>query len=122
LSNGDKLIIRNRGCEYFILTFRFETSRFKSDTTNLQYWFTKTGVMMNEVAEGINAPINIKKGLNFFDDYIEKNRKTEFKEVSLGEEIDFGGSEIRDYLTVDRISLLSEQRYVIEISFLTGPL
>src|ERR1051326_6096260 len=29
--NGDKLIITNAGCEYYVLTFRFETARFKNE-------------------------------------------------------------------------------------------
>ena len=32
--NGDKLIIRNWGCEYYVLTFCFETTKFQQDTTN----------------------------------------------------------------------------------------
>jgi len=33
----NKLIITNGGCEYFVLAFRFETTKFQRDTTNLEY-------------------------------------------------------------------------------------
>jgi len=35
LENGDKITIRHGGCEYFIQTYRFETSRFQADTTDI---------------------------------------------------------------------------------------
>ena len=53
-SNGDKLIIENGGCEYFVLTFKFETSRFQSDTSDAVYWFSKSIVLMKEILPGIN--------------------------------------------------------------------
>jgi hypothetical protein len=40
-SNGDKLIIRNWGCESYILTFRFEASRFWTLKINLGFGLKK---------------------------------------------------------------------------------
>lgn len=38
LPEGDKVKIKNFGCEYYILSFELTTSRFAADTTDLQYW------------------------------------------------------------------------------------
>lgn len=37
--NGDKVIIRNRGCEYVTLQFQFLTSEFQPDSMNIRYGY-----------------------------------------------------------------------------------
>lgn len=115
--NGDKLTIKNWGCEYYILTFRFETSRFKADTTAMKYWYATAYKIMTEMKKGIDAPINIEKGLAALNEHISKN---EF-DLKLQTEIDFGGEEIRDFVSVEQIEKLSENNYALTISFTTGP-
>ena len=62
--NRDKLTIKNWGCEYFVLTFRFETSRFQQDTSNLDFWFKSAGALMKGILDELEAPIDIRKGIN----------------------------------------------------------
>jgi len=120
--NGDKLVIKNWGCENYSLTFRFETRRFHAETTNLAFWFKKIVLLVNEVDKGIDAPMNIAKGIRELDNYIDNDITSNYKTIRLGEEIDFGFNEIRDFLTVDKITKLSDRRFALEITFVTGPL
>ena len=116
--NGDSLTIKNWGCEYFVLTFRFETSRFKADTTSLKFWYVTTYKIMTEIEHGIDAPIDIEKGLQALSNYISKN----VFDLKLQTEIDFGGDEIRSFVSVDRVEKITDKKYAVEISFATGPL
>lgn len=116
-NNGDTLEIRNWGCEYFVLTFRFETSRFKGDTTDIAFWLDKAVIMMNEIQSGIDTPLDISGGTLAASALLKEN-----KNYVLGEEIVSRGGSIRSFATFDRIQKLSDNRYAVEISYATGPL
>jgi len=118
--NGDKLIIKNWGCEYYVLTFRFETTKFQGDTTNLAYWFRSSAILITGMLSALDAPIDIKRGLVFLHSYIAKHEDN--KTLKLGEEIDFDGSTIRNFLTIDRIEKLNDIKYAVTLSYTTGPL
>jgi hypothetical protein len=117
LENGDKLTINNWGCEYFVLTFRFETERFQADTTDTRYWLDKVATLMREIEKGISAPLDIEGGTLATENFLKGNKNYE-----LGEEIIYDDDLIRDFVTIDRIQKLGEKRYAIEISYATGPL
>lgn len=120
--NHDKLIIRNWGCEYYILTFRFETTKYQHDTTNLEYWFKAAHRLMTGMLEGLDAPIDIKRGLVYLESNILRDEKNGYKNLHLGEEIDFGSNDIRSFVTVDRIEKMTDNKFAVTISFATGPL
>jgi hypothetical protein len=122
LDNGDVLTIKNWGCEYYTLTFQFETTRFQADTNDLKYWFQKAGILLTGILGLENAPMDIKKGLMYLEYYRHHREKEGSEGFNLGEEIDFGGTEIRDIISVDRIAKLSDKKYLVEISVATGPL
>lgn len=117
-TNGDKLVVTNWGCEYYVLTFRFETARFKADTLNLKYWYAAAGKLINKAMPGIDAPLDIERGVRALTNYAASN----VKHLKLGTEIDFGGDEIRDYVTLDTISAIQRNRFAVTISFVKGPL
>ena len=120
--NKDKLIIHNYGCEYYILTFRFETSRFLEDIKNIPFWFRKSATLMSEINDGIDTPFDIKKGLVKLNQYIDKDSSNDYKNLKFGEQIDFGDEDIRSFVTVDKIEKLTDKKYAVEISFALGPL
>jgi len=120
--NGDKLIIRSWGCEYYVLTFRYETTKFQQDTTNLEYWFWSVCKLMTGILGGLDAPIDIKRGLFFLDSYILRDKKNNYRNLNLGEEIYFDGSDIRSFITVDSIEKITETKNAVTISFAIGPL
>ncbi|RYE23630.1 MAG: hypothetical protein EOP42_23085 [Sphingobacteriaceae bacterium] len=121
LPKGDKITIKQSGCEYYVLNFRMETSRFAADTTDLLYWGDATIQLMREVNKGISTPLEISKGLSKLAARLQagKNSKNRLKP---DEEIDFGGTDPREYLTVNRISQLADQRFLLEITFNYGPI
>jgi hypothetical protein len=120
--NKDKLIIHNYGCEYYILTFRFETARFLEDIKNLPFWFRKSASLMSEINDGIDTPFDIKKGLEKLNQYIDNDSSNDYKNLKFGEQIDFGDEDIRSFITVDKIEKLTAKKYAVEISFALGPL
>lgn len=117
-SNGDNLIIHNWGCEYYVLTFRFETSRFNTDTTNMKYWYVNSVKLMNEIKHSIEAPVDIGKGIDVLNKYISANAFN----LKLNKDIDFGINEVRNFVTLESISKISKKRYAVTISFAVGPL
>ena len=118
LDNGDKVIIKNWGCEYYVLSFQFETSKYKADTTAMKYWYVNSCKLMDEIKEGIDAPIDIEKGLQAFNDHISKN----VFDLELETEIDYGENEIRNFVSLDNISKIENNRFAVTISFAVGPL
>ena len=120
--NGDKLIINNWGCEYYTLTFRFETSRFQDNTTNIPYWFKKSVLLVSELYKGLDAPIDIKKGIDKLVNHIDIDMLKNYANLKFGQEIDFGGEEIRDFVTLENVEKLTAKKFAITISFTTGPL
>lgn len=121
LPKGDKITIKQSGCEYYVLDIRMETSRFAADTTDLPYWGDATIQLIREVNKGISTPLEISKGLNKLAARLQadKNSKDRLKQ---DEEIDFGGTDPREYLTFNRISQLADQRFLLEIIFSYGPI
>ena len=119
LKNGEKLIIKNWGCEYFVLTFRIETERFQADTINTIYWLDKAVILMKEIETGIDAPLNIAGGIEAIPLH---TALMDSRTYELGEEIVFKDDIIRDFVTLDRVQRLNDKRFAVEISFASGPL
>lgn len=119
LKNGERLIINKWGCEYFVLTFRIETERFQADTTDTTYWLDKAAILMNEIQDGINAPLNLQGGIEAIPIQLAS---MDSRIYELGEEIIFNNDAIRDFVTLNRVQKINEKRFAIEISFATGPL
>ena len=122
--NNDKLIIHNWGCEYYVLTFRFETSRFQEDEKNLQFWYQKVHLLMTEVMKGLDTPFVTNKELAILKAFIEEKNKTNPDSFKLEEEIncEVGDSDMRSFITFDKIEKLTENKFAIEITFSIGPL
>lgn len=120
--NGDKLIINNGGCESYTLTFRFETSRFQEDTANISFWYKKSVVLISELSKGIDAPIEIKKGIDKLNHHINLSMHNPYTPLSFGQAVDFGDEEPRNIVTVENVEKLTDKKFAITISFTTGPL
>lgn len=116
--NGDHLIIENTGCENYTLIFHFQTSRFSDKLDDARFWYRAAVQLIEQTRKGLvdetNLVANGTKALNMFI----KNNKT----LKFDEEIDFGGKEIRDVVTLSKVKKPKGNRYKIELSFGSGPL
>jgi Fe-S cluster assembly iron-binding protein IscA len=115
--NGDRIVVKNGGCEYFVVTFRFETNRFQADTTDMMYWLDKSAVLVGEISEAIDAPLDFNDGVAM----IKKMNGPEVK-YEPGQEIVYSEGEIRQYTTLDRVEQLDPSRYAVEVTFALGPI
>jgi hypothetical protein len=120
--NGDKLIIKNWGCEYYALTFRFETSRFQSELTDVGFWYKRTVTMLNEINKKTDAPIDIVKGTDRLMNRIEEEVPNGYQNLEFGEELNFEEGEIRSSVRIDKVEKLNDKKFAIEVTFATGPL
>jgi len=120
--NGDKLVITTSGCEYYVLTFRFETARFNGSADDFPFWFGQAIILMREVEKGIDAPIDIAKGIDAMEREVDRRRNSDQKELEPGDEIDFTSGEMNDFVVVDKIEKLNNNLFAVEISFAKGPL
>jgi hypothetical protein len=117
LKNGDELTILNWGCEYYVLTFRFETSRFDRDTSDIKYWMRKGIDFMKEIQPGINAPLDIENGTSALENYLEKEST-----YRLGEEIIYQDDIMRKLVSIHRIKKIGKEKIGLEITYSLGPL
>jgi len=116
-ANGDKLTITNTGCEYYYLGFRFETSRFSAPSSDTKYWFEQAVKLIKQTEKGIDAPVQMADAIQALTKYIENTKKPEF-----GNEIDYGGTDIRTFVSVKKIKKISTQKFALEVYFAVGPL
>lgn len=116
--NGDRLIITNAGCDYFYLGFRLESKRFSARPTDTKYWFKRAVEFIEETENGINdEPIQMGKAVTALKSRLKKTKKPRF-----GEEIDYGGDDIRTFVTVKEVQILAKGKFALEITFAVGPL
>jgi hypothetical protein len=121
LENGDKVIIKNWGCEYFALTFRFETSRFEGELSNTGFWYKRIASVLNEISEKLDAPIDIVKGTERIATEIENDVPNGYQNLKLNKELDFEDNP-RSFVRIDKLEKLDGQKFAMEVTFAKGPL
>jgi hypothetical protein len=117
LSNGDKVIITNSGCENFTLSFQFETSRFKGQLQDTKYWLARSVELMQLIEPGLEPALNLKQGINMLEKYTQTAANP-----SIGHEIDYGGQEIRSIVQLADVKQHGNQNFTVKVVFSTGPL
>lgn len=122
LDNGDKLIIKNWGCAYYALTFRFETSRFQNEPGNIGFWYKRAVTLVNEITKGIDTPLDLAKAKEAIAEQIEKDVPNGYSNLKYGEEIDVANGEPREFVSIDKVEQLNDKIVAIEITFARGPL
>jgi hypothetical protein len=73
LPTGDRLLIINWGCESYHLSFRFETSRFGTDTSKVKQWYSILTQLLYEVEPAINSPVKIQQGIDEIQLYLKQD-------------------------------------------------
>ncbi|MBO9618977.1 MAG: hypothetical protein J7539_08080 [Niabella sp.] len=120
--NADKLTITNTGCDYFTLTFRFETSRFNRDSVSQKYWFNAGSMLMKGVLDGLDAPIDLTKGIRKLDDLIQQSTDSRHGRLGFGKEFDYGSEEMRSIVMLEPVQRIPTGAAVVTVSFSVGPL
>lgn len=118
LNQNTSLTIKNWGCENYTLTFQFLLNNQAEKISNTKFWYGKAIDLMNLVKKGIRREdINlINKGLQAISAYKNKAANPKY-----GNYIEFGGTEIRDTVVLEKI-IKQGNRYKVQISFGIGPL
>jgi len=83
LPTGDRLLIINWGCESYHLTFRFETSRFGTDTSKVKLWYSILTQLLYVIEPAVNAPVKIQQGIDEIRHYLEQDSMPVAYNVSL---------------------------------------
>jgi hypothetical protein len=122
LDKGDRLIIKQWGCAYYVLTLRFETSRFQNEPGNVGFWYKRAVTLVNEVAKGVDAPVELSKATEAIVARIEEDVPNGYKNLKYGEEIEYANGAIREFISIDKAEQLSDKRFAIEITIARGPL
>lgn len=112
------LTIKNQGCENYTLTFQFLVGNQSQKTSDTKFWYGKAIELMNSVKKGIRKEdINlINRGLKAILAYKNKSKNPKYENY-----IDFGGTEIRDVVVLERV-VKQGRKHKVEISFGVGPL
>jgi len=114
-ANGDRLTIKNWGCEYYTLTFRFETTRFQQDTTARAQWYRHSVTLLTELLPGLAAPLDIKDGVAALRRYVDQGNVG-----PRSEEIYYGRPGNVEFVAVDKIQKLAGRKYAVEVTFALG--
>jgi hypothetical protein len=115
---GDKIQVTNSGCEHYMLAFHIETARFNHKTGDLKYWYKSSAELLSELKDGVKVGFDWQKGVEALKEGVDKETG---KQAQLKEEIDFGGTDIRSYVSLDNVQKKGD-KYVIEVTFGVGPL
>ncbi len=83
------------------------------------YWLDAAVGLMNEIQEGIDAPIDIRDAVQAMSVHTASMDSRLYK---LGEDIVFNDDIIKSVASLDRIQKINENRFAIEVSFSIGPL
>jgi len=73
---------------------------------------------MQSIYDNLDVATDIKLGTGKLAQYIKQHPHG----LQFGEEIDFGGDDIRSYITLDKAERKPDKRAAVEVSFLVGPL
>jgi hypothetical protein len=122
LDKGEKLTIKQWGCDYYALTLRFETTRFQNETGNVGFWYKRAVTLVNEVAKGIDAPLEIPKVTDVIAEHIEEDVPNEYKNLKYGEEMEIANGAIREFVSIDKVEQMSDKKFAIEVTIARGPL
>ncbi len=117
LSNGDKVIITNSGCENFALSFQFETSRFTGKVQDTKYWLARSVELMRLIELGVDTPVDLQQGINMLEKYLNT-----VANPVIGHEIDYGDQEIRSIVQLADVRQLGNQSFGLKVIFSVGPL
>jgi hypothetical protein len=127
LNDNNLLFIKNWGCESYALSFTFVIHGDSHDTGSLNYWYKKAILLMNQISNGVDAPIDIWAGVDSLQSHI--NAISDTTKLKIDKEIDYGTADMRTcehanmrtYIVLDDIKK-TENFVLLTVSVVIGPL
>ncbi len=117
LPTGDRLLIINWGCTTFNLTFRFETSRFGTDTSKIKFWYGTLAQLLGLIEPVIKSPvINIRQGINEIHSYLEQDSLP----IAYNIPLNFNNDSIDTEIVFERAKVLADTAVRLDITFSVG--
>lgn len=119
LNQSDSLVIENRGCENYTLTFKFTTAKFSTALSNTKFWYAKAIELVEQTKKGIR-----KEDIRLISDGIATLKKyaRNRKNPKYENHLIYNDSEIKESVALKGVKKLKNGKYEIEVSFGVGPL
>jgi len=116
LGHHDLLRIRNEGCEYYSLSFCFETSEFMADPMNVKNTCETFISLLGKIKDAQNSPIDLNEVITELKTYKESAG------ANLHSEININDGDIREFARVVQVKKISPTTSIFEIEISIGPL
>ena len=113
LPTGDRLLIINWGCESYNLTFRFETSRFGTDTSKVKQWYSILTQLLYVIEPAIDSPVKINRGINEIHNYLKQDTMSVAYNVPLALNRDSVFADI----VFERVKILGDSAVRLDATF-----
>jgi hypothetical protein len=113
LPTGDRLLIINWGCESYNLTFRFETSRFGTDTSKIKQWYSILTQLLYVIEPAIDSPVGILRGINEIHNYLKQDTMPVAYNVPLTINRDSTFAE----MVFERVKILGDSAVRLDVTF-----
>lgn len=116
LRDGTRLSIRNWGCEFYTLTFRFEGQR-PAPPADTRAWYRQAAALLRQTAPGLQA------GIHPLQAAAALTRAADAKIApALNQELHYAGEEIRETVTLAQARSTGGTSYHLELTVALGPL
>ena len=119
ISDTETLILKNTGCESYVLVLRFEVPSQERKTDDVTFWYKRLVKLVSEVSGYIDSPVNLKEAngklINYIDDYDNQPLK-------LGQYITIYDGDIPEVMAFQKIKNIGEDKVALELSIWVGPL
>jgi hypothetical protein len=119
LSDTEKLIIKNTGCESYTLVLRFEVPAQEKTPDDVIFWYDRLVGLIEETGDYINSPINIKEAnlelFNHINNFIDQ--PVQLEDYFLLEDLG-----IPKTISFDKILDIGSGKIALEFCIRIGPL
>lgn len=120
LAANGRLVIKNSGCEYYVLKLRFESARVAHDPADAAFWYRNAAVRLDAISRGLESSIDLRQAAKKLRQVAGQTKKG--KPLKFGRDITFVPGEIRQFMTVDGVIKMRRGVYALEITLAAGPL
>ncbi|MCC3160791.1 hypothetical protein LJ737_26375 [Hymenobacter sp. 15J16-1T3B] len=115
LGGGTRLSVRNWGCETYTLTLRFEGQLGKVPA-DARAWYRQAAALLRQTAPGLDAAVHPAQAAAAL------TRAAARAAPALNQELDYGGTDIREYVVLEKARRVGSHGYDLAVTLSIGPL